>query len=140
MHTRTRTPDTKHAAFITFHGKLVARLLIAAGVLFLGLGLLPQPSSADGTHGARANVVNKSDTKIILYVFNGGDTVRQVPHKTYTVNVDENQRIKCHGNGKGRCWISNTLSSNDDDLKIYKNETCDLHFNIFTGLDLKNCR
>lgn len=106
------------------------------------LGLASTPSLADGTHGSKANIINKDgdDREFILYVFNGNDQVRQIPHKTYTVNPGENQRIKCHGNGKGRCWVSNTLSDNTDDFIVQKNKTCNGKLDYFgVALEIKNC-
>ena len=58
---------------------------------------------ADGTHNATFTVKNQSGGKILVYTYNGDDSLCGVAHKEYVIDDGGERTAKCHGKGKQRC-------------------------------------
>ena len=58
---------------------------------------------ADGTHSTKFTVENNSGGIILVYTYNGKDTMCATPHKEYVIHNGGERTVKCHGEGTGKC-------------------------------------
>jgi len=79
--------------------KIHTPLLLAAGFL-LSAGAL-----ADGSHGVKIEFESQVQAKIEITVHNGTDKSGMVPHKVYYLDGLGSRTLKCHGEGKNRCYV-----------------------------------
>ena len=79
-------------------------LVCAVAFLFMTIPVV----QADGKHNVKIKVYNSFNQKIKVDVFNGNDKMNcngGVPHKSYTIGYHGTETVKCHGQGKKRCFV-----------------------------------
>ena len=79
---------------------------------------------ADGTHGSTFTVKNQSGGKILVYTYNGNDSVCEVAHKQYVIDSGGERTAKCHGKGTGRCKFLVFAGSTIANIVITEATTC----------------
>ena len=70
----------------------------------------------------RFTVQNDSDKKVIVDIYDGGDSVCSLADKTKVASAGETDTYGCNGQGKGRCKV--VFSSGDKDICKGLNNTC----------------
>jgi len=73
-------------------------------VLLLSVGVTPV--FADGTHGVKVTVINKSGGKIEIMTYNSKDSSMTVPHKVYYADNAGTRIAKAHGQGTGKLRLT----------------------------------
>jgi len=61
---------------------------------------------ADGTHGVKVTVINKTGAKIQILTYNGKDGSETVPHKVYYAAAGGTRTVKAHGQGTDKLRMS----------------------------------
>lgn len=94
--------------------------IVSLGVLALAVSLFSQPAEAN----SRFQVQNDSSVKVLINIFNGGDSVCMAEAKHHTVDPGGEKGMGCEGDGKNRCkarvsyrsdgkWVQTCLNINN---------------------------
>ena len=79
--------------------------------LFLAAGfLLSTAAFADGSHGVKIEYESKLQARTEIMVYNGYNDLGLVPHKVYYLDGPGKRTLKCHGQGKHRCFVRVSLT------------------------------
>jgi len=76
--------------------------IINAILIVMLFSLFSAPVFADGTHGVKVTVINKTGGKIEILTYNSKDGSMTVPHKVYYVSPGGTRKVKAHGQGTGK--------------------------------------
>ena len=84
------------------------------------LSLVVTSVHADGTHGVKVTVINKSGGKIEIMTYNSKDHSLTVPHKVYYADAGGTRTAKAHGQGNHN--LKMTVRRPGSGLKCYSSD------------------
>lgn len=82
---------------------------------------------ADGSHSVKIDITSEINQDIEIAAYNGKDTNMTIPHKVYYVGNGGTRTVKCHGQGKHKCYVAIKIKGTSKYLyldAIKDNSTC----------------
>ena len=82
-------------------------------ILVIVITFWPLATAASGTHNSTITVNNNGCKTMVVLTFNGNDKICAAHHKRYDIGKNQKGvKVKCHGNGTGRCKLNIRLFPN----------------------------
>ncbi len=97
------------------------QLTLLSTIAAIGLGVAFAASPV-AEASPRFTVQNDSNKKVIVDIYDGGDSVCSLADKTKIASAGETDTYGCNGQGKGRCKV--VFTSGDKDICKNLNNTC----------------